>query len=305
MATFNRAHMISQTLDSVLGQTYGNWECLIVDDGSSDETDNVVNDFIERDDRFKYFKRPDTYGKGLPGARNCGLDRATGNYIIFYDDDDIIHPQNLEISLAYLKSASVDFCIYGKGVFVHEQTRPDISFYTDYINMDEVETINLSLQRELLDSTIPMASCTVLWCSSIMNKYRFKEDLHYAEEWELYNRILSEGAEGIKIDKVLYYARKHPNSNSGEYWNNDPIRIQSKKEAILNVYNQLSLKKQLDKRKLAYFIGAVTTFKIDRLKQAILDDDSLEHSLKRYARYKWKSYPLRSFINQTFKKLRS
>ena len=59
--TYNRAHLIGETLDSVLAQTYQNWECIIVDDGSSDNTDDVVNDYVKKDPRFKYYYRPDEH----------------------------------------------------------------------------------------------------------------------------------------------------------------------------------------------------------------------------------------------------
>ena len=61
--TYNRAHLIGETLDSVLAQTYQNWECIIVDDGSSDNTDEVIGAYVEKDSRFKYYHRSD---KDLP-----------------------------------------------------------------------------------------------------------------------------------------------------------------------------------------------------------------------------------------------
>ena len=62
--TYNRAHLIGETLDSVLAQTYQNWECIIVDDGSSDDTDEVIGEYVKKDNRFKYYHRPDEH---LPG----------------------------------------------------------------------------------------------------------------------------------------------------------------------------------------------------------------------------------------------
>ena len=56
--TYNRAHLIKETLDSVLTQTYTNWECIIVDDGNSDNTEEVINSYIAKDQRFKYCHRP-------------------------------------------------------------------------------------------------------------------------------------------------------------------------------------------------------------------------------------------------------
>jgi glycosyltransferase involved in cell wall biosynthesis len=79
--TYNRAHLIGETLDSVLAQTYQNWECIIVDDDSTDKTDEVVGAYVEKDSRFKYYHRPDEHLPGGNGARNYGFKMSTGEYV--------------------------------------------------------------------------------------------------------------------------------------------------------------------------------------------------------------------------------
>ncbi|TXE17118.1 glycosyltransferase family 2 protein [Psychroserpens burtonensis] len=71
--TFNRADLIGETLDSVLTQTYANWECLVGDDGSTDGTEEVLQNYVLKDIGFQYFKRPDTHLAGGNGARNYGF----------------------------------------------------------------------------------------------------------------------------------------------------------------------------------------------------------------------------------------
>ena len=62
--TYNRAHLISETLDSILAQTYLNWECIVVDDGSTDTTADVMREYIKKNSRFQYHQRPDNRKKG-------------------------------------------------------------------------------------------------------------------------------------------------------------------------------------------------------------------------------------------------
>ena len=62
--TFNRAHLILHTLESIKNQTYNEWECIIVDDGSTDNTEDVLKKYIDTDSRFRYFKRPLNHTKG-------------------------------------------------------------------------------------------------------------------------------------------------------------------------------------------------------------------------------------------------
>src|SRR5680860_884854 len=88
MATYNRSHFIGETLDSILNQAFENWECLIIDDGSTDNTKEFLRPYVLKDSRFEYYERTKDHKKGLPGCRNQGLEIAKGDYIIFFDDDD-------------------------------------------------------------------------------------------------------------------------------------------------------------------------------------------------------------------------
>jgi glycosyltransferase involved in cell wall biosynthesis len=91
--TYNRAHLIGETLDSVVIQTYENWECIIVDDGSSDNTDEVVGKYVKGDTRFKYYHRPEEHLQGGNGARNYGFKMSQGDYIQWFNSDDLMHPE--------------------------------------------------------------------------------------------------------------------------------------------------------------------------------------------------------------------
>src|SRR5690554_6608802 len=109
--TFNRAHLIGETLDSVLAQTYQNWECIVVDDGSTDGTDDLMGDYLAKDGRFKYHKRPDSKPKGANACRNIGLDKAVGEYIIFFDSDDLMTRDHIQVKMDPLLASDYDYSI--------------------------------------------------------------------------------------------------------------------------------------------------------------------------------------------------
>lgn len=114
--TYNRAHIISDALDSVLMQTYSNWECLIIDDGSTDHTEKIMMDYINVDQRFNFIKRPSSRKKGAATCRNIGLENATGDYIQFLDSDDYIATNKFEVQIKLLKnenSTTIGTCRYG------------------------------------------------------------------------------------------------------------------------------------------------------------------------------------------------
>ena len=118
MATYNRSQYIMESIKTIQNQTFKNYECLIIDDGSTDDTHEILHPLLETDTRFKYYRRTSKYSKGLPGSRNYGLDLAKGDYIIFFDDDDIAHPQNLEICVHELSTKDISFCRYIRKTFV-------------------------------------------------------------------------------------------------------------------------------------------------------------------------------------------
>lgn len=88
--TYNRAHLIGETLDSVLAQSYLHWECLVIDDGSTDDTETLINSYQTKDARFQYYKRPNTHLSGGNGARNYGFEISRGDYIQWLDADDLL-----------------------------------------------------------------------------------------------------------------------------------------------------------------------------------------------------------------------
>jgi glycosyltransferase involved in cell wall biosynthesis len=105
--TYNRAHLISETLDSILAQTYTNWECVVVDDGSTDNTNEVLTRYLKKDDRFRYLINDRT--KGAQGARNTGVLNAKGDFIQFFDSDDIMYPNHLKAKIdAFIQNTSLD-----------------------------------------------------------------------------------------------------------------------------------------------------------------------------------------------------
>jgi glycosyltransferase involved in cell wall biosynthesis len=96
---YNGSAYITDTLRSVQQQTHQHWECIVIDDGSTDDTAEVVRGWIASDARFAYFHQSN---KGLSGARNSGLIQAHGQYIQFLDADDVLLPRKLEKQLAGL-----------------------------------------------------------------------------------------------------------------------------------------------------------------------------------------------------------
>jgi len=114
--TYNRADLISETLNSVVAQTHENWECIIVDDGSTDNTANVILEYTNKDKRFKYYLRPGILNKGASPCRNYGLKQAKGDYIQFLDSDDLLNKNKFLEQLKLMENSpalTITTCRWG------------------------------------------------------------------------------------------------------------------------------------------------------------------------------------------------
>ncbi len=116
MASYNTAKFISETIESVSVQTYSNWELIIVDDCSTDDTDAVVRPYLA-DDRIRYIKNEKNSGAAV--SRNCALREAKGKWVAFLDSDDLWFPEKLEKQISFMKKNDYHFS------------------YTNYIEIDE------------------------------------------------------------------------------------------------------------------------------------------------------------------------
>lgn len=110
LATYNRRHLLSRAIDSVLNQSTMNWELLIVDDGSEDNTEEFLKNVFMLNQKIRYFKRPH---KGLAASRNLGIKNSVGKYITFLDSDDEFRKDHLELRLKYFEDNSNIDLIHG------------------------------------------------------------------------------------------------------------------------------------------------------------------------------------------------
>lgn len=107
MPAYNCGDFISITLDSVIAQTYQDWEVIIVDDCSTDNTEEVVNSYKSKDPRIKYYKLDKNSGAAV--ARNAAVDFAEGQYMAFLDSDDVWYPEKLYKQIGYMKQNKYNF----------------------------------------------------------------------------------------------------------------------------------------------------------------------------------------------------
>lgn len=139
--TFNRAHTLPDTLKSVQNQTHQNWECLIIDDGSTDDTDSLIQQYCEKDERFQYIKRPENRKKGAATCRNIGLENFKGDYVQYLDSDDLLAANKFEEQIKSLKKSKAEIAICKWGVI-----KNDLSSFNIYDHLPTYKNFNKGIQ---------------------------------------------------------------------------------------------------------------------------------------------------------------
>lgn len=228
--TYNRAHLIGETLDSVLAQTYTNWECIIVDDGSTDNTDAVVGEYVKKDSRFQYHHRPKDRPKGANACRNYGFELSKGEYINWFDSDDLMLESFLEIKI--LKSENNAQIIISK--------RFENGESLNFKSLDEGVYFFSDFDREYIINRYSILTGDVLF-SRIIICESFDEKLCKAQEMEFFTRVFDQDLSFRFINERLWNHRVF----------NDSISSSSNKNFSSKINSLVYLSKKLQKKYLA------------------------------------------------------
>jgi glycosyltransferase involved in cell wall biosynthesis len=251
--TFNRAELIKDTLRSVEAQSYTNWECLVVDDGSTDNTFEVIQEFVNKDGRFKYLTNKRT--KGAQGARNTGLFESKGEFIQFLDSDDMIHPEKFLLQLEeFARNSKLDM------IYCYEEhfnTIPGDQNVLRNVSLNRKDDIDNFLFDNSFFSIIPP-----LWKKDSLLRFNLNwdEKLNCYQDWEFTVKALIRGVEYTHLKIVLNYIREHQGIRSADV--NELKYERSRIMAAQNIYreleiNQLNNKKR--KKHLGYFVNIFIT----------------------------------------------
>ncbi len=223
---YNQAKYLSETLDSVLAQTYQDWECIIINDGSSDCTEDIANKYCADDSRFKYLYQKN---QGVVAARNNAIRQSHGKYILPLDGDDIIHNQYLN-----------------KAVKVIEND-PELKLVCCECEYIGGKTGRIDLPRFSLE-TLCERNCFV--CTSLFRRVDFDHIGGYndnmklgLEDWDFWLSLLENGGKVYRIPEVLFYYRKLESSRNNSYASS----IEFLKQNIRN--NHPILFEKIDKKK--------------------------------------------------------
>ncbi|WMI69840.1 glycosyltransferase family A protein [Mangrovimonas sp. YM274] len=186
---YNQAEYLNQALQSVLEQTYQNWECIIVNDGATDHTESQSKLWTSKDVRFRYFSK--TNG-GLSSARNFGIERANGSYILPLDADDYLSANYIESCVEEIEGNRAKL-VYGRverfGIKTGEWKLKPFHYYGLFV-------------------------ANMVYCSAMFHKEDWKKVGGYdetmlkgLEDWEFWIHILNKEDKVVKLDSITFFYR--------------------------------------------------------------------------------------------------
>lgn len=201
---YNVENYLRQCLDSILGQTFTNFEVVLVNDGSTDNSGFICQEYARLDSRFKYFEKENG---GVSDARNSGLDLAQGDYVIFLDADDFLFEDHLEKLYIATTLSDADIMIGGYSRF----DGSNFYFYKDHFKRDSLISFTSAQAIQFLDSMLDIqffnfsTACGKLFKCTLFKELRFPLG-RYAENqfimWELY--LNAESIYAFNGDSYVY-----------------------------------------------------------------------------------------------------
>lgn len=218
---YNVENYLRQCLDSIMSQTYQNFECLLINDGSPDNSADICREYVEKDSRFRYFEKENG---GVASARNLGIERSKGQYITFIDSDDWVESDYLEVLYKSLIDEKADvavstykqFNMDDNNYYVHSYQRGyDRKVFT---NEELIDSLPLLYGY---DSTYNFVSCKLI-TRNLLEYIRFNLSTGYGEDMEFWSKVFLIAKKIVYVNKDTYIYRT--NNDSSKHYEEENIR---------------------------------------------------------------------------------
>ena len=213
---YNTEKYLHECLDSIINQTYANFEVLLVNDGSTDSSGIICQEYVERDSRFRYFEKDNG---GVASARNLGLEHSEGTYITFIDSDDWVEQNYLDVLYTALKENDTDVAIS-----TYKRFAQDGVFYLRSYSREDDEFLNLGTRsRDSFLEILPRLGeldhsfysiSSKLIKRKIIGNLLFDEQVSYAEDLNFFFHLYLGVESVVYVRDYTYIYRTHDASTS-------------------------------------------------------------------------------------------
>ena len=208
---YNVENYLRMCLDSIQNQTYKNFECLLINDGSPDNSADICREYVAKDSRFRYFEKENG---GVSSARNLGIERSGGAYIAFIDSDDWVEPDYLEVLYSVIVQEKADISV---STYKQFDTKENCwylhSFQRGYEKrvFKNHELINELIDLNVFDWSYGLATCKLIRKDSI-GCIRFNNNTILCEDMEFWFKLYLIVQKIVYINRDSYIYRKAMNA---------------------------------------------------------------------------------------------
>ena len=210
---YNVAPYLRECLDSVLAQTFGDWESICVDDGSTDGSGAILDEYAAKDSRFKVIHQTNA---GVSAARNRALDEANGEWLTFLDADDLLREDFLSKLLVAAQASKADLAI--GGVLRFGINYEDVCVGPSVDGMYSPEDLYIKF------NSLCAWACGKIYKMSLWKFIRFPVGIAYSEDRYILHKLLYEFSKIPVVSGSMYRYRMHKDSAYGSSWS--PVRLQ-------------------------------------------------------------------------------
>lgn len=266
MPAYNAENFISEAIDSILNQTLSDFELVVINDGSTDKTLQIIENYAKKDDRIVIISREN---KGLIASRNEGIEMAKGKYIAKMDADDISFPERFEIQISFMKNNNVDICgsriiLFSNDKIIREQSVPitDVDIKFTLMFMSALAHPTVMMDRKIFDNL----------------KY---QQYRYAEDYKLWTDIALYGYKMRNLDMPLLKYRIHQEQVSNIYRQEQyNLACQISKKYRESVYKKGVISFKVDYKNKSYseMKRVLMLLKADSIRNGVSDEVTLRLS---------------------------
>lgn len=265
MSVYNVQDYLGQALASLAAQTFPRFEVICVDDGSTDASACILENFAERDSRFQVIRQEN---QGISVARNVGLKMARGEYIYFMDGDDVIHPRLLEIALHFAGRYSADMVSFSfKPILPDEtavfQSYRDINDIAYKIPRRPLKHIGKDCSWKILGTV-----WSKLYRRSILEDKYFLEGICF-EDYPMVMRILYDAPKTVILREKLYFYRRNPASVSNAAMT--PKQLQDYHTGLNDVFALYSQNPALLSEAIQYLFSNILKQQYNKIRRSSLE----------------------------------
>ena len=286
MPVYNGALYLKEAIESVLNQSYSNFELIILNDGSTDSTENIILSF--RDPRIVYIKNPENYK--LIKTLNLGFSIARGAYIARMDADDISHPERLRKQVDFLEKHS-DYGLVGTGVYLLNTENKKLLYHTDHFSLTFALAFycpfihpSVMIRKDVLDGMDVVFDTQYLHAEDyeLWTRLAFKTKManipEYLLDYRIHDAQISSQHSDFQTDLALEIRRKYLEKRLKQNVNEFDFifKLTNRNLTIIDKYLQIQKLYSIDKKKSLFGGANLSRYMIQLWKNLFLETSSLQ-----------------------------